>query len=97
MTTFRACVLLATFAVIALGVVHLRGAQTRAAARAASLELEQVAVRRELWRLQAGVARLRSPNKIHSRIEQFDVTLIPPSFQEPRPGAKKLAYHHAEE
>jgi hypothetical protein len=72
LTSFRALCLLAVFVAVALNVVALRAEQTRAAALAVNLELEQVAARRELWRLQAKVARLRSPRRIQDKLRQIE-------------------------
>ena len=78
MTVSRAGVLITGFALLALSVVYLRGEQTRAAARAVALELKQVQARRELWRAQATVARLRAPTQIRDRLERFPDALRSP-------------------
>lgn len=72
MSAARAAILLISFVVLALCVVGLRLEQTRAAARAIRLELRQVEARRELWALQARMARLRSPERIRTRMELFE-------------------------
>ncbi len=83
MTKSRACLLLTAFTGIALATVFLRLEQTRAAARALRTELDQVPVRRELWRLQAGVARLRTPARIRMRVQHFKTALVPPGAHQP--------------
>ena len=78
MTIGRLCALVSAFAMIALAVVHLRGEQTRCAARAMSIQAESVEQRRELWRLQSSVARLQAPLRLHNCMGQFHVDLVPP-------------------
>ena len=97
MTKLRACLLLAAFTGIALGTVFLRLEQTREASRALRAELAQVAVRRELWGLQAGVARLRTPDRIRTRIEHFKTALVPPGAHEPTSGIHKFASNQPRE
>jgi hypothetical protein len=74
----RALPLLASFALIALGVVYLRAEQTRSAAETLKLEAQWTELRRERWLLQTRAARLRSPTQIHERVARFDVDLAPP-------------------
>ncbi|MGB0716236.1 MAG: hypothetical protein ACPGXK_10180 [Phycisphaerae bacterium] len=76
MSATRASVLLVIFVGLALATVGLRLEQTRAAARAVKFELKQVEARRELWAVQARMARLRSPERIRERVEQLDSTKI---------------------
>ena len=71
MTAGRICTLLVAFAVIALAVVYLRAEQTRCAARTLAIESMRITVRRELWRVQAGVARLQAPTRIRDRMDWF--------------------------
>ena len=97
MTKLRACLLLAAFTGIALGTVFLRLEQTRAASRALRAELDQVAVRRELWGLQASVARLRTPGRIRTRVQHFKTALVPPGAHEPTDGIHKLVSNQLRE
>ena len=78
MSVARALPLLASFAVIALGVVYLRAEQTRSAAETLKLEAQWTELRRERWLLQTRAARLRAPRQIHERVARFDVDLAPP-------------------
>jgi hypothetical protein len=94
LTTLRLCALLAAFAWIALAVVYLRAEQTRAAARALLIESQQVEARRELWRLQTGVARLKAPERIRDRAEWFDADLIPPNSDPANGQAGRVVYSH---
>lgn len=71
MTVRRGVVLLILFTGLALSVVYLRTEQVRAAARTMNLELRQIEARRELWQLEASVARLRSPEQIRTRLPVF--------------------------
>ena len=72
---FRACILLLTFAALALGVVYIRSEQTRALAKAVAMENDWVAMRRELWRLQTMVARLRAPSRLYGSLDLFGANL----------------------
>lgn len=90
MSTIRAGYLISGLAFIALMSVYLRSEQARVATESLSAELRQVTVRRELWKQQAAVARLRAPEVIHDRIKVFDSQVEPPDSgvpQAPRPGA----------
>jgi len=62
-----------------LGTVRLRMEQDRCATRVLRLEARWVDLRRECWALQTRAARLRSPQRIHDRVEQLSVRLLPPS------------------
>ena len=75
MTAGRACTGVIALAAVALAVVCLRAEQTRVASQALSLERRFVALRGELWQLQTGVARLRTPARLQERVEWFDVGL----------------------
>ena len=97
LTALRRCVLLAAFAGIALTVVYLRSEQTRAAARALAIESQRVELRRELWRLQAGVARLKAPGRIRERVGRFDANLVPPGSDETQKRTPRVAYNHPHE
>lgn len=56
---------------LALAVVHLRAEQARCAARMLKSEGDRIALRGELWELQASVARLKSPVEIHDRLRRL--------------------------
>ena len=75
MTAGRACAGVIALAAVALAVVCLRAEQTRVAAQALGLERRFVALRGELWQLQTGVARLRTPVRLQERVDWFDVGL----------------------
>jgi hypothetical protein len=68
--------LLFAFALIGLTVVYLRAEQTRVAAQTLELEGEWVSLRRELWDAEAHVARLRTPARVHQRLDLFDVDVV---------------------
>ena len=82
MSAGRVCVLLTAFAGIALLLVHLRAEQTRCAARTLVIECKRIELWRELWRVQAGVARLQAPPRVHERAARLWTELIPPSVDE---------------
>lgn len=62
---------IAVMLTLALAVVHLRAEQARCAARILKSEGERIALRGELWELQASVARLKSPVEIHDRLRRM--------------------------
>jgi len=78
MRLLRIGVLLAVLAALGVGVVHLRSEQARAASRALNLELKKVEIRRDLWRTQASIARLRTPDQIRGRLGRVELPLAPP-------------------
>ncbi len=83
MTVCRAAALLVTFAAIALGVVFLRGEQTRTAARIHQLQVSKDRLRHESWDLQMEIARLRTPDLIRERVERWQLNVLAPC---PGPG-----------
>ena len=97
MITLRRCVLLTAFAAMALMVVHLRAEQTRAAARALTLESRRIELRRELWLLQTEVARLKAPDRIHERVGWFDARLVAPGVDDPWERAGRYASNQSYE
>lgn len=66
-------------AAIALGVVAMRQAQASTAVRVLAHESQWVSLRRELWQVQARVARLKSPVRVFHRVGWFHNTLVPPN------------------
>lgn len=74
----RVVILLALLASLAAMLIGLRAAQTRASAMGLRLERDWLATQREVWQLQASVARLRAPENVHERIARFDTDLLPP-------------------
>ncbi|MBI1825856.1 MAG: hypothetical protein HY287_05965 [Planctomycetes bacterium] len=90
MTVARGAIMLAIFSGIALAVVHLRGEETRCAARILSLEARQVTLRRELWSLQSRTARLRTPERVRDRVASFQTGLIPPGFRATPPKPERI-------
>ncbi len=78
MSVSKACGLLACFALISIFVVFLRAEQARSVQRALAHEQEWVRLRRELWALQAEVARLKTPDQIRERVYRFRVNLLSP-------------------
>ena len=91
MSVRRACLLIACFAVVALGVVQLRVAQTSCAARVLRLESQWVELRREWWSLQTRSARLRTPQRIHERVARLHVQLQPPGEEADAESQVRLA------
>lgn len=82
MTVRRGVCLLTVFALLALGVVHLRAEQTRSAAAVLRLESEWIRLRSELWGVQTRVARARAPDRIHDRATYLATGLVPPGTRE---------------
>jgi len=84
LTALRVGVLLGAFTGLALAVVHLRSEQTRCAFRTLAQESRCVELRRELWRLQTGVARLRAPQRVRDSLDWFQTDLVTPGFDSGR-------------
>jgi hypothetical protein len=70
--------LVVSFTVIALTLVHLRAEQTRCAAGSLRAEAESIRLRREQWELQARIARLRTPQRVHDFVDSMQMDLLPP-------------------
>ncbi len=90
MNTLRRCVLVASLAAIALGVVHIRTEQSRCAAQVMATEGKWLALRVDLGDLQARKARLRTPDRLRNRNYFFDTGLVPPGESKESP-VDKLA------
>ena len=81
--------MIGALATIAFAVVWLRAEQTRVAARMLGHEYRWVQKRRELWAVQAEVARLRTPHAVRDRVERvdrFEIGLVPPEPEHYHPG-----------
>jgi hypothetical protein len=83
MTLPRAAALLVVFALIALGVVYLRGEQARTAARIHELAMTQKRLCQASWELQMEIARLKTPEQIRERVERWQLNVMAPC---PEPG-----------
>lgn len=79
MNFVRVGAVFAALGAVALGVVYLRTCQVRLVNHALAHEARVIALRAELWRLDATVARLRAPRAMHDRVSWFDVDLAAPS------------------
>lgn len=79
MNTLRICALLIMFAIVALGVVFCRVGHTRSASAALTIESQRVEARQRLWLVQTAVARLRAPQRLHSRMSWIDTELVSPA------------------
>ena len=66
------------FAIVALTLVCLRGAQTQSAARTLRLEARRTELRSELWSLETRAARLRAPRQIRERVDVLDAAVMAP-------------------
>ena len=86
MTWWRGSILVACLAGIALGLVVLRVEQTRSASRSLQLETRYVELRRRFRDVEASVARLRTPDRIHGHLSRLGYCLSPPWLdQRPNP------------
>lgn len=74
----RVIPVLLVFATVGLGLVYLRAEQARSASAALRHEAEWFQLKRDLWDLEARVARLRSPEQLHQRMVLFDLGLTLP-------------------
>ncbi len=91
MTVARGIALSVVFATIALTVLHLRAEQTRCAARMVAMDADWMRLRRDLWGLQARIARLKAPERIHDRVAAFQTGLVPPGFDAGSRRTERLA------
>lgn len=78
MSVSRACGVLAMLTFVAIAVVHLRAEQARCAAAILGVGAKRVELRRSLWELQARSARLRTPQRIHDRLDADPSELVSP-------------------
>lgn len=78
------------FALIAVALIHLRTAQTRAAASLLRMEAQRIALRRELWEIETRNARLRAPAHIHEAADRLPIELDAPGPDEPLRGPSTL-------
>ena len=72
----RVALVILTLAAVAVGIVHLRRAQTRANHQVHRLQLEQIQLRRRLYDQQAELGRLTTPQAVRRRAEKMDAALI---------------------
>lgn len=89
MMWWRGSMLVACLAGIALVLVVLRVEQTRSASRSLRLETRYVELRRRCRDVEASVARLRTPDRIHGYLSRFGYRLSPPWLdQRPNPAER---------
>ena len=77
-------------AAIALTVVWIRAAQADAAASLLQMEARRIALRRELWDIEARTARLRAPARVIEAAELSPADLTPPGSVRPLRGPTTL-------
>lgn len=94
MKAARVALVILGFGLAGLGLVMLRAEQTRSSARALALEMEWMALRRESWSTQVGLARLRAPGSIHDRSKWFQTDLVAPSAPSDLRRGERLAERH---
>ena len=71
----RFAAIILTLAAVAVGMVHLRRAETRANHEIHRLQLRQIALRRKLYDQQAILGGLTAPNQVRRRAELMDARL----------------------
>jgi hypothetical protein len=76
---------------LALALVHLRAEQVRCAGRIAAAEADWVRLRRDLWAVQTRAARLRTPQRLHERVESLQAELVHPTDEVARRSRTRLA------
>lgn len=94
MNILRTTGLVGGLALIALGLIHVRSAQTRTAASLLRMEAERIALRRELWEIETRTARLRTPARIMEAAERLPAELTPPGPNVPLRGPTTLLVQH---
>lgn len=88
----RASIVALAMAALALAVVGLRAEQTRRAAKVLSLESRWVQLRRDQWSMQARAARLRTPDRLHTRLGSADPLLRSPGSTAGSDPSMRLAF-----
>lgn len=71
----RISLVIATLAAIAVGMVHLRRAQTRVHHRVHRLQMEQIALRTKLYDQQKALGFLTAPRQVRQRARRMDAGL----------------------
>ncbi len=71
----RISLVIATLAAIAVGMVHLRRAQTRAHHQVHRLQMEQIALRTKLYDQQRALGFLTAPKQVQERARRMDAGL----------------------
>ncbi len=94
MTTIRVGFLVMTFCLLAVMLVHIRSEQVRSASRSLRLENEWIDLRRETWKVQSEIARLRAPGSIHDRTKWFETDLVAPASPTGMGRGERLAASH---
>lgn len=71
----RICLIIVALAAIAVGLVHIRRAETSANHRIQQLQSEQDNLRRTLHTQQVILSRLITPKEVRRRMEDMDIRL----------------------
>ena len=78
MTVPRAIFLLLVFGSLAVTVIELRSAQTRASVHIGRMQRERLDLRTESWALQVDIARLGAPQRIRDLSAHWSLDLHAP-------------------
>lgn len=78
MTVGRVAGFLMLMGLIGGSVLWLRSEEVRVAVRTQRLHHEEIALRRELWRNQLEIGRLKSPTVVSERMKPMELTVVPP-------------------
>lgn len=89
----RGLLVTAMLASVGVGLVMIRQEMARCSHRIQRLHMEQVRLEQDLWTRQMDLARLRVPEKLRERIEQFGVAMEPPRVERRAARAQEAGRH----
>jgi hypothetical protein len=78
MTVGRIASFLMMMGLLGGAVIWLRSEEVRTAVRIQHMHHEEIALRRELWRNQLEISRLKAPSVVGNRVTPMQLTVIPP-------------------
>jgi len=91
LTALRTGGLVAALVTLALAIVYIRAEQARSASRMLAHQSRWIELRRELWKAQSGVARLRAPARLYSSLELFRADVVLRNVSKDSDGATRFA------
>ena len=80
----RLALIIILLTVIAVGLVHIRSSELRAAGEIQRIEIRQVKLRRKLWDQQGRIDRLKTPKDILRRMETMPSVNLVGADEAPR-------------
>ena len=77
--TVRIALVVVILTALSVSLICLRRATLGASAEIEGLRRDQIALRREAWTLQAQIAAQRTPQAIHRRVSEWQLSVSAPS------------------